>query len=301
MSELGNHLKQVREEKQISLDDLQTMTKIQKRYLIGIEEGNYQIMPGKFYVRAFIKQYAEAVGLDPEELFERYRKEIPDSGQDEVPGQLSRVQTQRELPESASKAIDLLPKIIIIILILAAAFVIYILNQSNTGSAPPVKSEPQSESIGSEVKVDDSIKNGDTDLAEQPQQEKQAKEPEEEPAEKPEPELKQSVTGKKTGNAASDYKVENAEKLELEITAKNAAWISVKNGKGKTFLSKTIQKGNTEKLDLTNENEVKIRIGNAPNTDIKINGEALQYAIDPSKVMTQSMTITYTTPEKSSQ
>ncbi|MDA6131043.1 helix-turn-helix domain-containing protein, partial [Escherichia coli] len=49
----------------MSLDDLQKVTKIQKRYLMGIEEGDYSMMPGKFYVRAFIKQYAEAVGIEP--------------------------------------------------------------------------------------------------------------------------------------------------------------------------------------------------------------------------------------------
>ena len=61
MTELGKILKEAREAKGLSLDDLQQITKIQKRYLIGIEEGNYDMMPGKFYVRAFIKQYAEAV------------------------------------------------------------------------------------------------------------------------------------------------------------------------------------------------------------------------------------------------
>ncbi|MFL6517543.1 MAG: helix-turn-helix domain-containing protein, partial [Bacillus sp. (in: firmicutes)] len=56
MTELGNRLKEARLAKGLSLDDLQSMTKIQKRYLIGIEEGNYASMPGNFYVRAFIKQ-----------------------------------------------------------------------------------------------------------------------------------------------------------------------------------------------------------------------------------------------------
>ncbi len=70
MTELGNRLKEAREEKGMSLDDLQAATKIQKRYLTALEEGNYDIIPGKFYVRAFIKQYAEAVGLDSELLFE---------------------------------------------------------------------------------------------------------------------------------------------------------------------------------------------------------------------------------------
>ena len=95
MTELGTILKEARIAKNLSLDDLQEITKIQKRYLIGIEEGNYSLMPGNFYVRAFIKQYAEAVGLDPEELFEEFNNEIPSTHADDIPGQLSRVKTKQ--------------------------------------------------------------------------------------------------------------------------------------------------------------------------------------------------------------
>ena len=77
LTELGTRLKEARLSKGYSLDDLQEITKIQKRYLIGIEEGNYSIMPGTFYVRAFIKQYAEAVGLDSNEIFRKFKNEIP--------------------------------------------------------------------------------------------------------------------------------------------------------------------------------------------------------------------------------
>ena len=48
LTELGARLKEARLAKGYSLEDLQEITKIQKRYLIGIEEGNYSIMPGSF-------------------------------------------------------------------------------------------------------------------------------------------------------------------------------------------------------------------------------------------------------------
>lgn len=128
MSELGNHLRQARLEKNISLDDLQEITKIQKRYLIGIEEGNYSIMPGNFYVRAFIKQYAEAVDLDPDVLFEQYKNEIP-STYDEIPEKLSRVQTHKELPKPASKFLELLPKLAVIAVIILVAIIVWVLSQ----------------------------------------------------------------------------------------------------------------------------------------------------------------------------
>jgi cytoskeletal protein RodZ len=55
LTELGKLLKEKREEKGMSLEELQTATKIQKRYLAAIEEGNYDVLPGTFYARAFIK------------------------------------------------------------------------------------------------------------------------------------------------------------------------------------------------------------------------------------------------------
>ncbi|MDF2644673.1 MAG: hypothetical protein K0Q73_478 [Paenibacillus sp.] len=77
MSDLGHILRKTRQEKKISLDDLQEVTKIRKRYLEAIEEGNYKVLPGSFYVRAFIKSYAEAVGLDPTEVLNMYQTTNP--------------------------------------------------------------------------------------------------------------------------------------------------------------------------------------------------------------------------------
>ncbi|NOV03098.1 helix-turn-helix domain-containing protein [Paenibacillus planticolens] len=77
MSDLGYILRKTRLEKKISLDDLQEVTKIRKRYLEAIEEGNYKVLPGSFYVRAFIKSYAEAVGLDPTEVLNMYETTNP--------------------------------------------------------------------------------------------------------------------------------------------------------------------------------------------------------------------------------
>lgn len=83
MSELGTRLREARVEKGYTLNTLQQMTKIQKKYLQAIEEGQYDEVPGKFYVRAFIKQYADMVGLSGDELLEEFQEEL-EANSDEV-------------------------------------------------------------------------------------------------------------------------------------------------------------------------------------------------------------------------
>ncbi|MEK8130160.1 RodZ domain-containing protein [Paenibacillus filicis] len=84
VTDLGLLLRKARMEKKISLDDLQEMTKIRKRYLEAIEEGNYKVLPGNFYVRAFIKSYAEAVDLDPNEVLNLYQNVIPQAEPEQI-------------------------------------------------------------------------------------------------------------------------------------------------------------------------------------------------------------------------
>jgi len=77
MSDLGALLRKAREQRGYTLDDIQEVTKIRKRYLEAIENGEYKVLPGSFYVRAFVKTYAETVGLDAEEVLRLYQKELP--------------------------------------------------------------------------------------------------------------------------------------------------------------------------------------------------------------------------------
>ena len=64
MADIGDKLRSAREAKGLSIEDIEKATKIQSRYLTAIEDDDFDKLPGDFYVRAFIRQYAQVVGLD---------------------------------------------------------------------------------------------------------------------------------------------------------------------------------------------------------------------------------------------
>ncbi|CAH0278629.1 hypothetical protein SRABI133_03876 [Peribacillus simplex] len=299
MTELGNRLKEAREAKGLSLDDLQELTKIQKRYLIGIEEGNYSMMPGKFYVRAFIKQYCEAIGLDSEEIFEQYKSEIPSVYSEELPEQLSRVQSRKTMPAGDSKVVEMLPKILAAVLVIGAAVLIWVLvlNYMSNPDNDDKKDAKQSDAVGYNKSEEF---NKEEETADQKQNEEKSdssdKKNEEDAVVKDEKkEQKLAVTSSNGKN--STYELKNTDTFKLKVTSKGSPWVGIKNGEGKLLFQGTIDKDKSQEIDFTNEKEAVINIGRAYETEIYVNDEKLEYSISPTEVNTQLVTIQFTKAE----
>lgn len=300
MTELGNRLKEAREEKGMSLGDLQAATKIQKRYLTALEEGNYDIIPGKFYVRAFIKQYAEAVGLDSELLFEEFKKDIPNSYNDEVSEKLSSIKPQRELPKSASKALELLPTLLVAAGVIVVIAIIYVIVQAVNGGGNQQAEEPKTEESQSKYDV-----SKDSPLTKENQQNTDAqKDSAEDDKEKKDQQSDENdkLTIKATASEGSSttYEVSGSDKLELEVKANENSWVRVRDEKGSSLKEGMMKKGETFQKNITDQSQIDLRIGYAPGVEIKINGEVLSYKLDPKTVMTQNITIQNKKEEKSS-
>lgn len=71
LKQFGEELKQLRLEKKISLVDISTETRINVKFLEAIERGEFHILP-QTYVRAFLREYATILDLDPLDLLQRY-------------------------------------------------------------------------------------------------------------------------------------------------------------------------------------------------------------------------------------
>lgn len=77
---LGDKLRQTRLEQDKTLEEVSKETKIQVKYLEILEEGDHQKLPGDIYAKAWLKLYAEFLGLQSAELLVDYKieKDISD-------------------------------------------------------------------------------------------------------------------------------------------------------------------------------------------------------------------------------
>jgi cytoskeletal protein RodZ len=266
MSDLGALLRKARENRGYTLDDIQEITKIRKRYLEAIESGDYKVLPGSFYVRAFVKTYAETVGLDAEEVLRLYQKELPKVSEPYAP--IEPMVTKRSRREHHNDRIGRVTVTLLMwlfpILIIA---VIYIYFANNAERVPDeVKQKPITQETAAPELEETSP----------PARTGSVTEPSASPTGSPSP----SVTPVKLTLVESQRNIRYIEvspagphKLEIVITGR--CWIEVKEGgpQGKSIFMKEIQDDeapHTLSFDLTGP--IYVNAGRADHVTISIGG-----------------------------
>lgn len=106
----------------------------------------------------------------------------------------------------------------------------------------------------------------------------------------------QEITVVESQGRRTTYELKNADNFELKLVSTGETWVSIKNGAGQSVFQGMLTTGGTDSHteDLSNEEEVVIRVGSAPNTEIYINDEKLEYAAAPESQTVQDITIRYT-------
>jgi transcriptional regulator with XRE-family HTH domain len=80
-------LRSERERRGITLEAIAESTKIRRSILLALETGDLSKLPGGIFQRAFVRAYAEAVGLAPDELLTEISQLCPESiGGLDLPG-----------------------------------------------------------------------------------------------------------------------------------------------------------------------------------------------------------------------
>ena len=67
-------LADLRSSRGVTLEEIRDSTKIGMNFLRAIEEGAYHKLPGGIYDTSYIRQYAQAAGVDESTLLQNYRR-----------------------------------------------------------------------------------------------------------------------------------------------------------------------------------------------------------------------------------
>jgi len=72
---LGAYLRRERERRGLALRTISESTKVSLPLLKGLEADDISRWPGGIFRRAFVRSYAECVGLDPDDVFRRFERQ----------------------------------------------------------------------------------------------------------------------------------------------------------------------------------------------------------------------------------
>ena len=133
MDNIGKILKEKRESKNLTLNDIYAETGIAKKYLEALENSDFLKFPNKVYARSYLRDYANYLCLDSCDLLEKFEavysfiKEGPAEKEEEQPETLSEepdVKYPIELPNENSFLGKTVGIFIIFILLCGGAYLI---------------------------------------------------------------------------------------------------------------------------------------------------------------------------------
>ena len=78
VSGLGALLRNERESRGLSHEQLSQITRLRKHFLEALENEEWQNLPPSVFVKGFIRSYAKALGLDEDKLLDLYKSAVPD-------------------------------------------------------------------------------------------------------------------------------------------------------------------------------------------------------------------------------
>lgn len=257
MDEIGQKLRNARIKKGYTIDDLQQITKIQKRYLIAIEEGQFDHLPGDFYVRAFIKQYSDAVGMSSDDLLEEYKAEIPNSQptQEAKPEETKTRSIKEESNSFFSNLGNYIPQIIvgIVVLVIIGVIAFGMVHRNQNASSVTIPKDNTTQTTKKTTKKTTTKKT----------------------TTKAKKSTSSELTVKESSTEGT-YTITNAPSSGLKVVVEGSggqAWVQFSEGSNTTWqqaLSADEKKSTTVPSDTTT---FSIQTGNVTNTKITIDGK----------------------------
>ena len=290
MSELGVRLQTAREEKGFSLEELQQRTKIQKRYLVAIEEGDFSKMPGEFYARAFVKRYCEAVGLDSELIFDEHHNELPKPKQEkaDLPPRMERERSQNRPVRRRSTISSLMPSIVVFLFLIAIVVGVWFMQQDGDGESGDDAVSRDDENSPS-VEITDNIEEEEENNEDEENNEEKNENNDEENNNNDDAnndgnnennEEEEELSAEEVEGTTTTYTLTGADEMVIDLEFTGESWVNISNEDGEDLHESVHNEGDEANFDFSDEQEITFNIGNTYGTEIYVNEESLEYERD---------------------
>ena len=126
MIAIGSTLKEARNKKAVSFEEVHAKTKIHPRVLQLLEEEKFDKLPSPLFVKSFLKSYAEFLEVNPEELVQAYEK----SGNKKEPEQMLYLKSAGERAETPNVSSNTLPVFLLLAGLTVVGFLVFYLGKS---------------------------------------------------------------------------------------------------------------------------------------------------------------------------
>jgi cytoskeleton protein RodZ len=104
LASFGEELRREREIRGISVKEIADATKISKRFLEAIERNDHKTLPAPVFTRGFVREYARYLGLNSDEMVNRYNFAAVGDDRIEQSAHLDRLTTPQAPPAPRKKA-----------------------------------------------------------------------------------------------------------------------------------------------------------------------------------------------------
>ncbi|EJF00952.1 helix-turn-helix domain-containing protein [Liquorilactobacillus mali] len=302
MVEIGKSLQAARIEKGYTLDDLQQITKIQKRYLIAIEDERFEALPGDFYVKAFIKQYAECVDVDPTEFLSAFESQKATASDAVEKTAKTRSEVTRESIQKSNKVnrfLGYLPTIIVVAVVVVILGSIYYVawskhqedaqtQQIESSSKVSVSSQKDSKSSSSSTSSSSSSSSSESKKSSSKNSKKSSSS-----KTKKEKSSKSKISLASSSGSKFVYtmtKPASTNTVKFAVDG-SKAWSAVSSN-GTQQWQGTLSSGESHEVSLpSGTTAITINLGNSEATTLTINGKKFNYKKDNSSLTVRTITI----------
>lgn len=247
---IGRSLTQARLDAGLTVDEVSTSTRVRVPIVHAIEQDDFSRCGGDFYARGHIRLLAKAIGADPEALVAQYDAEHG-SPAPTPPKQLFEAERIRPERRRPNWTAAMVAAIAVVI-----AFVGFnLFSDATKGGATPVAGKPSAAT----------------------------------PSGTPSSQSGKPQTPDRPAPSDSAIAAVPADKVTVKLTAATGkSWISVVNANGKSLFQNVLEEGMSKTF--TDDEQVKLVVGNAGAVKMFVNGKDLGPAGEPGEVVRLNFT-----------